>query len=213
VPELKLACERGPKFSGSFYLLGLAETKLGNYEQAVGAFTRFLQLEPRNADAYFLAGQDLQRLGRTTEAIEYWKKAVDVDANQTEALYNLWRTLAKSNSSEATAYAARFKLAQKEKQITGQAGTLGNFALASANRGDYQQAIAQFQEAVRECGNCQSRADLLKDLGLIECKSGDIQRGEEHLLIAKSLKPNDPDIAKALAVVNRVRMAGAAAGK
>jgi tetratricopeptide (TPR) repeat protein len=205
LPELKLACERSPNFAASFYLLGLAHTKLGNYSDAVSAFGRFIEMEPRNADAYFLAGQDLQRLGRTSEAIEYWKKSLAADANQTEALYNLWRALAKANSSEAGAYEERFKRAQKENQMTTQAGQLGNFALAAANRGDYQSAISQFQQAVKECGDCQSRADLFKDLGLIECKSGDIQNGQKHLLLAKSLKPNDPDIEKALAIVGKIR--------
>ena len=205
LPELKLACERNPKFSAPFYLLGLANTKLGNYADAVSAFAAFLQLEPRNADAYFLAGQNLQRLGRNSEAIEFWKKAVAADANQTEALYNLWRALVKANSAEAAGYEERFKSAQKEKRTVGQAGTLGNFALDSAKRGDYQEAISQFQQALKECGECQSRADLFKDMGLIECKSGDIQHGEQHLLVAKSLKPDDPDIAKALAVVGQVK--------
>ena len=86
-----------------------------------------------------------------------------------------------------------------------QAGQLGNFALASANRGDYQSAISQFQQAIQECGECESRADLLKDLGLIECKSGDVKHGEEHLLQAKSLKPGDADIAAALGIVRRIR--------
>ena len=82
---------------------------------------------------------------------------------------------------------------------------MGNFALDSAKRGDYQEAISQFQQAVKECGDCQSRADLFKDMGLIECKSGDVQHGEEHLLVAKALKPDDPDIAKALAMVGGSR--------
>jgi tetratricopeptide (TPR) repeat protein len=208
IPELELACGRSPKFSAAFYLLGLAETKLGNFSEAVAAFSKFLQLEPGNADAYFLLGQDLQKLGRTPEAVESWKKSLASDPNQTEALYTLWKTLAKNGEPEAGSYEQRFKRAEKEKQILSQAGTLGNFALASANRGDYQQAISQFQEAVKECGDCQSRGDLFKDLGLIECKSGDVKHGQEHLLVAQSLKPSDPDIAKALQAVHRLAEAG-----
>ena len=48
------------------------------------------------------------------------------------------------------------------------------------------------------------RADLLKDLGLIECKSGDVEHGQEHLLMARSLKPDDADIAKGLEVVSQI---------
>jgi hypothetical protein len=40
---------------------------------------------------------------------------------------------------------------------------------------------------------------------LIECKSGDLQNGEQHLLMAKSLKPSDPDIEKALAILSKVQ--------
>jgi tetratricopeptide (TPR) repeat protein len=206
VPELKLACQRTPNFAAPFYLLGLAESKLGNNQESLDAFSVFVRLDNKNADAYFLAGQDSQRLGRTPDAIDYWKKAVAADPNQSEALYSLWRAMAKTNSPDAEQYGERFKEAQKQKQITGQAGMLGNFALASAGRGDFQSAITQFQQAVRECGNCESRADLLKDLGLIECKSGDVEHGKEHLLLARSLKPDDADIGKALEIVSRIPM-------
>jgi Tfp pilus assembly protein PilF len=82
---------------------------------------------------------------------------------------------------------------------------LGNFALASAKRGDYSQAVSQLQEAIQQCGECGSKADLYKDLGLIECKSGDIGSGEKHLLLAKSLKPQDQDTRKALEAIARMR--------
>jgi hypothetical protein len=94
---------------------------------------------------------------------------------------------------------------QQHKQLTTQAETLANFALASANRGDYPQAISQLHEAIGQCGECSSKADLHKDLGLIECKSGDVQSGEKDLLVAKSIKPEDPDVLKALEVISRLR--------
>jgi tetratricopeptide (TPR) repeat protein len=205
VRELKLACERNPNFSAPFYLLGLSYTKLGNFAAAVKAFDEFVKLEPHSANAYFLAGRDLQRLGRSSDAIEYWKKAVGIDSGQTEALYSLWKELAKMGSPEAAAYEQRFKAIQHAKEIQTQSAMLGNFALDSAKRGDYQEAISQFQQALQECGDCQEKADLYKDLGLIECKSGDVGHGEQHLRMAQSLKPQDQDIAKALGIVHQVR--------
>jgi Flp pilus assembly protein TadD len=85
-----------------------------------------------------------------------------------------------------------------------QVETLSNFALAAANRGDYGQAISQLHDAIAQCGECVSRADLHKNLGLIECKSGNVQNGKKNLLVANSLKPNDPDVLKALALVDKV---------
>jgi hypothetical protein len=61
------------------------------------------------------------------------------------------------------------------------------------------------QEAIKQCGDCSSKANLHKNLGLIECKSGNVQTGEKDLLQAKSLNPQDPDISKALDTINWVR--------
>jgi Tfp pilus assembly protein PilF len=78
--------------------------------------------------------------------------------------------------------------------------------LASANRGDYPEAISQLHEAINDCGHCLSRPDLYKDLGLIECKSGNIADGHKDLLTAQSLKPEDPDIAKALELIGTAQL-------
>jgi tetratricopeptide (TPR) repeat protein len=186
-------------------LLALAETKLDQPQQAAATFNKLLILEPRNADAYFLLGQNLQRLGKVQEAIAAWKKAVELDPNQTEALYTLSRAIGKTNPEEARSYRERFATVQQRKQLTTEAETLANFALASANRGDYSGAIAQLRQAIVQCGTCGSKADLHKDLGLIECKAGDLQDAEKQLLVAKSLKPEDPDTQKALAMLSRLR--------
>ena len=193
----KLACERSPKFARFVLFIGpwLIRSS-GNYSEAVSAFPDvFAALDPHNADAYFLTGSGFAKAGaRTTKRLRLGRNLWRLTRNQTEALYNLWRALAKKNSPEAAVYEERFKRAQKENQMTTQAGQLGNFALAAANRGDYQGAISQFEQALKECGDCRIAGRPFKDLGLIECKSGDIQHGQEHLLTAKSLKPNDPDI-------------------
>jgi tetratricopeptide (TPR) repeat protein len=128
-----------------------------------------------------------------------------MDPNASEALYNLSRVLQRTDPDKAKIYRDRFTAMQRSNQLTTQAQTVGNFALASANRGDYAQAISQFHEALEECGDCQWKADLYKDLGLIECKSGDVGHGEKDLLQARSLKPQDPDIQKALQIVAYAR--------
>jgi tetratricopeptide (TPR) repeat protein len=162
-------------------------------------------LQPRNADAWFLLGQSYQKLDKMTDAMDAWQTAVKIDPNATEALYNLSRALLKTDPARAKEYRERFADLQKQKELSTQADTLGNFAIASANRGDYSQAISQFLDALKQCGECPSKADLHKDLGLIECKSGDIESGEKDLLIAKSLKPHDPDIQTALDIVANTR--------
>jgi len=92
---------------------------------------------------------------------------------------------------------------QRKRQITDRAETLGNFAIASAAARDWQQAVAQLKEALDICGACRARADLHKNLGLIYCRSGDTKHGEEELLEAQKLKPGDPEIQTALAILRR----------
>jgi tetratricopeptide (TPR) repeat protein len=148
----------------------------------------------------------LQKSGRSQEAIAAWQKVIEINPNQSEALYDLWRAMSKTKPEEAKVYRARFEATQKNKQLVTQAETLANFALAAANRGDYAQAVSQLQQAIKECGDCVSKADLHKDLGLIECRSGNLKDGENNLLVAKALKPQDPDVLKALEIINRTRI-------
>jgi tetratricopeptide (TPR) repeat protein len=171
-PELAEACRLAPKYPAPLYLLALADNRTGKYDDAVQALNKLIALEPRNANALFLLGQALQKLGKTREAMSAWERAADLDATQTEAMYNLWRASMKMSPERAKAYRERFEAMQRQKQLTTQAETLANFGLASANRGDYAQAISQLREAIEQCGNCASKPDMYKDLELIECKSG-----------------------------------------
>jgi tetratricopeptide (TPR) repeat protein len=205
ISELQQAAQLAPSYPVPLYLLALAQTKLQGYQAAIETLKKFLAVQSRDADAYFLLGQSYQKLGRTEDAIAAWKQAIEIDPSQAEALYNLMRTLAKTNPSDARVYRERFETLQRQNQLKTEVETLANFALASAKRGDYAQAVTQLQEAIKQCGDCSSKADLHKDLGLIECKSGDVRSGESDLLLAKSLKPGDQDVLTALAIINKIR--------
>ncbi len=205
-PQLAEASRLAPDYPVPYYLLALADTRTQHPAEAVEALRRLTQLQPRNADAFFLLGQNLRTLGKTQDAIAAWKQAADLDPKQTEAMYNLFREVQKTNPDEAKIYRDRFKAMQQQKQATTQAETLGNFALASANRGDYSQAVSQLHDAIHECGQCGSLADLYKNLGLIECKSGDVVNGKQDLLTAKSMKTEDADIAKALQLLDNIHL-------
>ena len=85
--------------------------------------------------------------------------------------------------------------------MTDQADTLGNFGLASASARDWPQAVAHLKEALQVCGQCKSLGNIHKNLGLIYCRSGDLRNGEEQLRLALKIKPNDPDVLKALQVI------------
>jgi hypothetical protein len=55
------------------------------------------------------------------------------------------------------------------------------------------------------CGDCPSKGDLHKDLGLIYCRSGSLDKGERELRIAQGLKPNDPYVKKSLELIAELK--------
>jgi len=206
VPELEAACRLAPGTSpDAFFRLGLSQRELRHYDQAVAALQRSVALDPRNADAYYLLGQSLQGLGKTDEALAAWKQAIEVDPNHSQALYSLFRALRKDRPEESKRYEARFQALQQQNGTTERARTLSNFGLAAAKSGNWKQAIAQFREAIQVCGSCDSSPVLHKNLGLTECQAGNYGDGEKELRVALKALPNDPDILRALQILEGIR--------
>jgi tetratricopeptide (TPR) repeat protein len=203
--ELETAAKVDPRNTAVLYLLAVAEKQLDQPARSAELLERVIALEPGNADAQFLLGQVLAKLGRESDAIVRWKKTVQLNTDHAEALYSLVRHLNKAEPEEARKYQARFAELQTRKRITERADTLGNFALAAAGARDWNQAVAQLEEAVEVCGNCRSKADLHKNLGLIYCRSGNLEKGERELRTAQNLKASDPDITKSLRIIDELK--------
>jgi Flp pilus assembly protein TadD len=77
--------------------------------------------------------------------------------------------------------------------------------LAAGAAHDWPEAVHQFRKAIEVCGECAIKADLHKKLGLTDCEMGDIDNGEKELRLAQALKPNDPDIERALGRIAAAR--------
>ena len=70
---------------------------------------RALEADPSLPDAYTTLGVILSQTGRKPEAIDAWKRAVEIDAGQFNALYNLWLELARAQRrDEAIRYGRQF---------------------------------------------------------------------------------------------------------
>jgi tetratricopeptide (TPR) repeat protein len=162
-------------------------------------------LEPANAEALYLLGQVLNQLGQREAAVDAWQKAVEANPQHTEALYNLSRAFGSSNPEKASDYRGKFTALQQARQITDRAETLGNFAISAAAARDWPRAIAQLKEALDLCGECRSKADLHKNLGLVYCRSGDVKNGQQELQRAQQLKPSDPEIGRSLEILASLR--------
>ena len=201
-PELEIAVRLDPQAADSWYLLGLIQKQAGNTAESIKLFDKAAAIEPNDPDILYMLGQGLLRQGDKAGAIAQWKRVILINPEYSEALYNLSRLLGQSDPEQAKVLQARFENLQREKHIMDRAQTLGNFALASAAARDWPKAISQLKEGLQLCGHCSALALLHKDLGLIYCRSGDLKNGQVELLEAQKLIPNDPDIEKALHILD-----------
>jgi tetratricopeptide (TPR) repeat protein len=166
-------------------------------------------MQPAQADAQFLLGQDLEKLGKTTQAIAHWKLALQADPDDSQALYTLARALDKAHDPAAQQYQQRFDDLQKQQQVTDQVGQLGNFAIEASNAQNWPQAIEQMQQAIQLCGDCAESGHLHRNLGLFFCKTGKFEDAENELKKALALDPNDVDAKKAIGIVENLRSSAA----
>jgi tetratricopeptide (TPR) repeat protein len=68
-----------------------------------------IEADPVLPDAYTTLGVILSSVGRKSDAIESWKRAVQLDASQFNALYNLWFELAAAGRrDEASGFGRQF---------------------------------------------------------------------------------------------------------
>jgi tetratricopeptide (TPR) repeat protein len=203
IPELQAACQLDPSLSDGFYLLAVAERQSEEINRSLELVQRSIQLAPEQPKALYLLGQDLLSMSREDEAIAAWKRAEQMDPKSTEVLYKLSQILREKEPSEAAKYASLLKARLAEMQATSEADTMGNLALAAAERHDYAQAIEQLGKALQVCGDCKEKGTLKKDLGLVEARSGNVNAAAITLREAATLSPSDNDINTALVIVTR----------
>jgi tetratricopeptide (TPR) repeat protein len=200
-PELEASLRLDPDLAGSWYLLGLIAMQALEDDEAIRDFQKVIALEPRNSEAHYMLGREILEKNDTAGAIAEWRKAIEIQPNYGEALYNLARVLAKSDPQESKLLQSRVEDIHKQQRVIDRVQTLGNFALASANAKDWQQAISQLKEALTVCGECTALFRLHKDLGLVYCRSGDFRNGRAELLAAQKLSPDDEEIRKSLRLI------------
>lgn len=96
--EAKKALQKAASFPEPhhevFNLLGFCHFKLGEYQQAIEAFGRAIEIEPGVGINYANIGTNLRELGRIDEAIEMYRHALELDPGLDFARDNLNRLLA-----------------------------------------------------------------------------------------------------------------------
>jgi len=200
--EFALAARLAPNDPDCFYYWALVERDEGDFAKQSLLLRKVVKLQPENSKAYELLGDSLAAQSKQPEAIAAWRSALAIDPNSTAALYSLSRSLQRADPAEAKRLRDRFAAVQQEQKKIDAAKALGNQAYAAMGERKDAEAIQLFQQAIEQCGGCEIAAGLHKDLGLALCRSGDVASGKKELQTALELNPNDPDVVKALGLLN-----------
>ena len=203
--DFETACRLAPLMPEPRYFLALINKQQGKPQLAASLFEETVKLQPRNAMALYMLGQSLEEQSESAKALAAWRNAIAIDPNFTQALFSLARTLRSTDQAESEQFMARYNSVQKERRILDRADSLANNGIEAESAHDWPEAIRLLQEAIAACGDCRAKSDLHRKLGIIDCQSGDLDKGEKELLAAKALNPDDPVTQAALALIARAR--------
>jgi cytochrome c-type biogenesis protein CcmH/NrfG len=89
IEALRLVAERDPDNEYAFYFLGNAHYEKKEYDKALAAYVRAIELVPRYAGAMIGAGQTLRMMGQHERAMRMGQEVLRFRKDDSDALYLL----------------------------------------------------------------------------------------------------------------------------
>ncbi len=161
------------------------------------------RIDPQAADVYRVAdrGFELMGIGQMAEAVQEWRKALQMDPDNANWHFNLAVSLRKSNQEPEALEELRkaCDLDPKEPRW------FADLAASLSQTGDLDGAVVNYRKSL---SLNPSNAEVEADLGVALFKDGQAQEGYEHLQKAVEMDPGfadgHNDLATALAKMGRV---------
>jgi Tfp pilus assembly protein PilF len=175
---LREALQLDPSLSQAYGMLAEYYRQQGRVDESLRELDTVLAQHPRTLPALLLKGVLLQMTSRGAEAIESYRRALDVNSGSVVALNNLaWYYAEKGENLEEALTFARTAKAQNPTSVD-VTDTLG---WVLYKKGQYDLAIASFREALELSPK---RGDVHYHLGLAYAGKGDVARARQTLLAA-----------------------------
>ena len=158
-----------PDNDGLLMYLALFYANNRQTSEALEAYNKLLQRPVPQAPIYRNRGDLLLHVGRESEAIANYNKALEIEPNDSSVLNNLAWVLATSPDSKLRDGERSLKLAKRACEVTEykEAHILSTLAAACAENGDFPEAIRWSTEAVA-LGNRNVDEQLAKELKTYE---------------------------------------------
>lgn len=195
--EMETAVRFEPRFAFGWYLLASTSRRAGNYDRAVAAYRRYLELRPAEPDPLFGIGLSLEAVGDLDGARASFEKYVERDTRPSSAEFvSMAKThLANLQSAKAGHATTANSGAGGAGGAIGTSGAGGTTAHATAGtelvvEHKSAAAVGELQTAVKDApGDAASWYKLAFALR----QSGQLAESAKAYQRYITLKPDDPD--------------------
>jgi Flp pilus assembly protein TadD/DNA-binding MarR family transcriptional regulator/Cdc6-like AAA superfamily ATPase len=170
-------------FAGGWNALGIAYGKKGEYDQAIEAFCKALELKPDDHEAWYNLSVAYYKKGEYDRAIEAYRKALELKPDLHEAWYNLGVAYGMKGEHDLAIEALRKALELKPDLHE----AWNNLGVAYDTKGEYDRAIEAYRKAL------ELKPDLHEawnNLALAYFAKGEHDLAIEALRKALELKPD-----------------------
>ena len=165
--------------------VGTTLYQMGRIDEALPQHRQAVALAPNYAEAWGNLGTDLQSLGNNDEAVVAYRQALAIRPDMPFIRANLGvALLGLGRSAEATT--------ELRKSLeSGTAGAREHLALATGlqMQGQFEDAVTEYQEALRFSGDGPGSAEIHNDLAIALARLGRHQESLEHFREAVRLNP------------------------
>jgi len=177
--------------------LGKVQVQAGATDQALALYQQSIKDNPRETRFYILAGELYESKQNWDQAKTMYQQALSIEPDQPLASNNLASLMLEQGGNVDVALAMAETARRGMPDSPDAADTLG---WAYYQKGIYQSAISQFQEALRlsEKAGAPDDAVVHYHLGLAYQKANQTALARQQLEKALKLSPNNPDAKKAL---------------
>ena len=180
------ALELNPTLANRFLNEGKSAYEAGNYESAIEPLSIYLILYPKNFDATYLLGQSYDAKDDKDNALIYYEKTHQLDANRSDVLYKMVDIYQEKESHQLVIDTLKKVIALNAKDA--QAHYISALSYIALNQSE--DALSSLMETVRiEPDNAAAQYQI----GLLYQNKGDINKAIVYFEKTIELNPENPE--------------------
>ena len=180
--------------NGIYQTMGAMTAARQNFDAAIDAYSKRVDIQPNAADAHQELGDTYARISRTDEALAELAVALTIDANRSAAHASLAQIYLRQGQYEAAVSAARRAL-DLDPELLQPRYALGTALMRLGQSDEGERVLKEFERLQQEAAAVRAR-DLelggLRREAQVSSSSGDHQKAVTLLRRALQLAPSDP---------------------